>query len=463
MKPKTLNLIKHLALALCLGLFGIATASGQSTRIWQLGTSAPFSGVGNGWNTVPVAGDVARFGRTGLDQYPVNSAFTVNLVGNVTNGYIRLNQVNAFTMTLDLAGYTYEATSNGGSTSGSVVGRDTGDTNTLILTSSAAGGAFTSNGLYVGRIADTVGVVSVQGGNTTMNLNTTIAQIGMAGVGTLEIKDGAKLNSTAEVQAGTGVSGQGTILIDGTGSKWTTNSEVRISASSTSAGFLTVTNGGVLENTATGSNGNINFATVAGSTATVLVEDGGQIIAGGSLNIGGRLTTTGGTANVTVGQGGSLQAAALRIYSGGTLLIDGGIASATNLLGSTVPAGMSGEIALTLYNTNPLITIASTVTLDSSLSNLTLSLGTGASYAVNDEIFLIRYGTLNGTFSNYTEGQTFQLGNYDVQFSYALSSGGNNFIGLTVLSVIPEPSTGLLFGLALLVAAGGRKLRGLRK
>lgn len=436
------------------GLTG--SLSAQSTRFWGSAVNGPWQGTGNQWNVVPGENDYARFGNNAYDE---GAAFTVNLTQNTTNAYMRLDGSNFFTLTLNLNGFNYTAaTVSTTGTSMTVVGRDSGNNNALVVT---GGGTFQiESGLQVARVAGSTGHVTVTGAGTVLSTgNLATTQIG-TGTGTLEILNGAVYQSLGAVRVGWNASGRGTVVVDN--GTWTASGgELNIGTGASGAqGSLTVRNGGVVRNTATGTNGHINFAATSGTTATAMITGEGSELIGGGISIGGRIGNTGGTAQINVRDGAKVGGGTLRMFSEGTLSIDGGTASFTSLGLDTL--AVAGNIDLVLNGeSSPLIEVSQNAWLDADDLFLSLSLGDGVTYQLNDEIQLLQYGgSLAGSFSNITEGDKIALGDYEFEFSYQLSSGADTFVGLTV-TAIPEPAVWMLSlaGIVLLMVIrkrGGR-------
>lgn len=447
-------------LTLVLGVSGLAgSLFGQvSTRSWANAVDGPWDGTGNQWNNVPNNDNtVARFYS---NNYAPDSAFTVHLTQNVINAYMRIDGNDFFTVTLNLNGFNYTAATGAGQGNAvTMIGRDAGDNNALILT---GGGTFhTASALNIARAGSSTGHLTVTGTGTILSTGSIAETRIGTGTGTLEILNGGAYNSAGAVRVGYDGSGNGTVLVDN--GTWTANGgEVHFGTRASGAqGFLTVRNGGVVQNIAEGTNGHINFAGVGGSSATALVTGEGSQLTGSGITIGGRGATAAGTALMTVSDGGSLSASTLRIHSGGTLVIDGGSASFTNI--GTATLSVTGNIQLVLNGESaPLISVSQNARLDATDVTgllLGLSLGEGVSYSLNDEIQLLRYGTLTGGFSNFEEGEVFSIGDYEFQFSYNMTSGANSFVGLTVTAV-PEPGTLVLgMGVVVLLFVTRRKWR----
>lgn len=447
--------IKHFfTTALLAGALALPVTSLATERSWVQPQNGPFDGVGHQWNVVPGVNDIARF-----NGYVTDSAFTVTLTQNVSNQYIRVGGANPFEVTLNLAGHTYTA-----SLDGSVVGDEAGNTNnTLKLT---GGGTFNAQDFNIGRLANSSGKLVLAGSTHFRTLGATEVRVGNYGSGVLEITDGAQYTSEQNVRVGRRATGEGTVLVTGKNSQWNAAKEIFIGSSDAGAkGTLTIEAGGKVTTTGVGTNGAIAFAQVAGTKATGLITGtGSELSSGGTLAIGGSRSGAGGQAEITVADRGVLKVGStLLIYSGGTLKLDGGTATARDI-GSDTNA-IAGTIALNLQTSSTSTSFLSAsrdLFLDASTAKLTLTLADGVSFAEGDVIHLIDYkGTLTGTFSNYSEGQLVSLGDTQFSFSYAMGVDGNRFVGL---AAIPEPgSVGLLLMGGVLAGAGVIRLKARRK
>ncbi|HWL51422.1 MAG TPA: hypothetical protein VNQ90_03250 [Chthoniobacteraceae bacterium] len=428
------------------------TPSPAEARTWKEPDSGTFDGSDNQWDTVPGAGDSAIF--TG---YPASSEFTVTLTQDVTNAYIRLSGANAFELTLNLAGYRYTASTNDGA-----VARDANNSgNSLIIT---GGGAFNVGNFIVGRGTGSSGKLALEGGSTMETAG--YLYVGSGGTGSFDITGGSKFNSTGEVSVGRSTAVSGKVLVSGSGSELTAAGQIYFASSNATGtvGELTVEAGGKVATTTEGTEGTITFAYSAGSTATVLITgEGSQVYSRSGLAIGGtRNGNAGGTADITVRDRGTLQAATtLQFYSGASLTVDGGTVLTRDF--GTASNAAAGEILLTLGNTATSaasVRVSRDLFLDASTATLTLNLADGVSFGEDDVIHLIDYkGTLTGTFSNYSEGQLVTLGDNQFSFSYTLGEEGNRFIGL---AAIPEPNSVAFLILGGLLA-GAARLRGCEK
>ncbi len=437
------HLIHRAALGACLSLAGMLATTSASTRVWQNAVDGNFSDVTK-WNALPGTGDVAAF--TGNPAYPASSSFTVTLTAYVTNQWMRVDGDGPFAMTLNLAGRNYTATDFTSITDSTVVARGGNDNNTLRI---EGGGVFSSNGFNIATNATAVGGVTVTGVGTELSVATNDLNIGSSGSGTLNLTNKGKLTTSSIARIGRGNGSVGAVNISD--ATWAASHEVQFgSFNAGSSGSLTVNSGGKVSLTTAGQNGWLSFGAL-GSASAVISGVGSEVSAASIVAIGGRGNSVGGNADVAVENGGKLSTTGvLQLFSTGSLSVEDALVSAASL--GTVSTLAAGELSLTLSGTGPLVDLSGDVYLDGGASVLALSLQTGASYALNDVIHLIDYGgSLTGTFSNFTEGELFDLGDYQFQFSYEMGTGGDHFIGLTV---VPEPSTGVfLLGAAAALSA----------
>lgn len=441
-----MNIKSLFAVALLSGAILQPLPSHAATRQWGTAQSGPFDGAGNQWNVLPGSGDIARF-----SGYADSSAFTVTLTQDVINQYIRLDGAGSFAVTLDLAGHTYTA-----STTGSVVGRDGGDRNTLIV---KGGGTFTAIDFTVGNAATSSGTLAISNGSNLQTSDETV--IGNSGTGLLKIIDGGSYTSTGIVRVGKRDGGSGSVTISGSGSQWSAAKEVFFGSASGANGSLTIEMGAKMATTTPGTDGSINFAQAAGSTVNALVTgEGSELSSSSGINIGGARSGPGGEAHVTVADQAILKAvSALNIDATGTLTLAGGTATARDI--GTSDRQVKGAITLEVGNPSSLASLRASrdIFLDATSAKLILTLPDGATFADGDLIRLIDYkGTLTGTFSNYSEGQILALGDYQFAFSYVMGGDSDHFIGLRA---IPEPgaSAFLTFGGALAGIIGLRKFQ----
>ncbi len=139
------------------------------------------------------------------------------------------------------------------------------------------GGTLTAMDFSLGTSAGTAGFMTVTGSNSSLSLNSnTYSYIGLRGTGALDILDGASVWSRSATIA-SGTAATGSVLISGSGSKWTVTSLFALDIGSVGQGSVTVREGGTLD-VATG----IVLGDEAGSKGTLKIGDGltaGTIVA----------------------------------------------------------------------------------------------------------------------------------------------------------------------------------------
>lgn len=373
-------------------------------------------------------------------SYPENSEFTVTLTENVTNQWLRVSGNRAVHVTLNLNGYTYSTTSTDNSHT-----YFQGEDATLTFT----GGTANLPVFSIGRSAGSLGKLILTGSGTTLNA-TTESYIANAGTGSLEITDGAKLNTTAIVRIAHGANANGSLLIEGSGSALNaTGAAVIIAGNGTAS--LEIKDGGQL--VASGGSGNIRFAQTGDSTSIGLITGQNSKLEGSGISIGGADTAKGGVAQVYVRDSASMIArGTLRVFEGSLLEVEDAQVVSSHFTGD-LNSTLSLVITEPLAVEQALITVTNNVALDN--MELILDLASGTTFAANEVIHLVNYGgILTGQFLNMDDGDLLNVGGYDFLLSYG--SGEASSISLTV---VPEPGTVVLIvgGSLLLTIFGKRK------
>jgi T5SS/PEP-CTERM-associated repeat protein len=177
----------------------------------------------------------------------------------------------------------------------------------------------TSSAGYLGYSSGSTGTATVTGSGSTWT-NTGTLYVGNYGAGVLNIANGATVgNATAYLGYGYGTGANGTVTVDGAGSTWTNTGTLYVADSGT--GTLNITNGaGVTTASAyvghySGSNGTVTVDG-AGSTWT----NTGTLYVGAAQDVGtGRLTITNGGTITT----GTLFASASQLSGNGTINTSG--------------------------------------------------------------------------------------------------------------------------------------------
>lgn len=157
----------------------------------------------------------------------------------------------------------------------------------LGVTSSGAGltvsGNLTTSAATIGYNAGSTGTVSLSGGTASWTANNNLI-VGETGSGIVNVTNGADLFTDGAILGGSapGNLGDGTVVVDGTGSTWQDTGRVFIGRYGT--GSLELTNGGTL----TSAGGLV--ANEAGSTGTVTIEGPGSSWTANGDGVAGRGT-----------------------------------------------------------------------------------------------------------------------------------------------------------------------------
>ena len=225
----------------------------------------------------------------------------------------------------------------------------TGNAGSGLQIGNAAGqsGIFNVNGgaqvdvtenIYAGDVAGSTGTINVSGAGTVLDnsLTGTVSQrltAGNFGSGTINVTNGATVNTRLIYTGRQAGSGGGTILVDGAtiNAVSTASGTGQVLIGNAVANFLTVQNGGVINNV-----GNFFAATTAGSTATILITG-----VGSSLTVSNQyVLSEAGLATMTVQQGATVTVSG----SGFIGTNPGGVGSlVVNGAGSTFTAPTTGD------------------------------------------------------------------------------------------------------------------------
>lgn len=305
------------------------------------------------------------------------------------NVYVSANGVN---------GTAVLSTTDSGATFG--VGWYTGGTSTLTIASS---GDFSNTGTStLGRYADALGTINVNGGQfTSGNTSGDDLIIGYAGTGALNISNGGTV-SAGDFYMGYTTDGAGSLTVTGSGSTLTT----------AGSAFVVGRSGG--------------------APGTLSITAGGKISSAGTAYLGNTSTTVG---DATVTGADSLWDAATLLVGNsgqGTLTIsDGGLVSAEFLSIDVTTNGPIGEIRIGIDGM--------------------LAVGDGDTTAttLGDFVALIDGSTDN---IKYWDGAAWDdIANGTLGTDYTLTEYDEGSTSFTKLTVIPEPAT---LGLICLLAGG---------
>lgn len=275
--------------------------------------------------------------------------------------------------------------------------------------------------------------------------------VGTSASGSLVVSGGGTLDGVAGI-VGDGVNSNGTVTVDGAGSKWTNSSELDVGNRGT--GTLDITNGGAVSNfrTILGSN--------TGSNATVTVDGVGSTWTNGDLLYVG----ANGAASLTISNGGKVQNTLAMVGAGngtGTVDVSGVGSTWTNNGDLTVGGAVSGTLKIAgggaVSSTNGILgdTAGSTgtATIDGTGSTWTNSadltignFGTGTLDITNggavtnvggivgDQLGSTGTVTVNGAGSSWTNTGDLAVG-YSGNGTLVIANGGtvhNNVGGLAV-------------------------------
>ena len=378
------------------------------------------------------------FGTGTVKVNGTSSTFTTDstlIVGNSGTG--TLNVEAGGTVTADFEGYI----GNGTGSTGTVTVTGTGSSLTIKdldpFNFNTAGNLYVgSNGTgtlnillggsvtaekegYIGDASSGMGTVTVNGANSTYD---TAFQhyIGNFGIGTLNVEAGGSVTSGNTVFIGNTATGDGTVIVDGTGSTYIASGTIVVGASGT--GALTVSDGGSVTSF------NSLIGSFSGSSGTVTVT--GKDIGGVSSS----LTTT---SDLIVGSSGT---GTLNVASGGLVSADGlNLGNASTGIGTVNVTGTDSTI-----DSTSLIYVG-----NSGAGELNISAGgsvsTGNTFNIGN--FIGSEGTVNvsGSLSSLTTSVDLQLGGFGGGIgTLNVSDGGRVSVGTLDELLIRE--SGLLTG-----------------
>ncbi len=140
------------------------------------------------------------------------------------------------------------------------------------------GGQLTSGNVWIAASSASTVTTTVTGSGSSWTADQ--LQVGFAGVGTLNILDGASVTSTVGTLSGGVIGGNGIANIDGAGSIWTITPN-GLSLGGNGGGTLTVSNGGQI----TAPYINLNYGQGLGSVINIGAALGDAAVAPGTLNV----------------------------------------------------------------------------------------------------------------------------------------------------------------------------------
>jgi T5SS/PEP-CTERM-associated repeat protein len=400
-----------IAVAGCMLVVAASSAAPAATYTWFNDSGGSFQTNAN-WhpNTgLPGASDTAQFGNP-------SGSYTVTFTGSVENTIAQF--VRGWPTFSLMPGQVYTVSG----TDGFVLGILSSATANLTISGGGTLSLSHSNSRTsgIGGNTGTTGNLVISGPGTTFTTNGNYCDIGIKGMGTLTVQDGASA-SIGPSFLGAASGGSGTITVTGTGSSLTMGAAAQIGGSG--SGALSISSGAtasiganLLVSGSISAIGAINVnsgGTLALSGATIGNGSGTNgslnVNSGGTLNSGGSLTIKqGGTATEN---GTWSQASGLVTVSGGTL----------NLAGGSLTAASAGTgITLTSGSVN-------VSGGDHSVLNLTRS-GTGVLNLTGGSL------TVSGVWDNGTSSQSIN-GSSPANSPQLILTGGSSTAGLAALAV----------------------------
>ena len=173
-------------------------------------------------------------------------------------------------------------------------------------------GEVTTAGLFIGYYDGASGTVTVTGEDSTLT-NSNILFVGFEGTGALNIEDGASATNTGVSYLGgyygSKTTGDGTVTVTGSGSKWTNSSDLYVGYNG--KGTLNVESGGAVSAGAceigfkSGSSGKVTVTGSANGTASTLTVGSFNVGSEGTGELkilnGGHVISTGDSATCYIG------------------------------------------------------------------------------------------------------------------------------------------------------------------
>jgi len=140
--------------------------------------------------------------------------------------------------------------------------------------------------------------------------------VGVAGTGQMSIYNGGRVVSARYGWVGRGAGSNGTVTVDGAGSLWDNDGDLRVGEDGT--GRVNITNGGAVTSV-------LGYVGInASGDGTVSVQgDGSSWVNLGSVYIGGGSVNPGGVAELSIA-GGTADLGSVRLWSGGTITLTSG-------------------------------------------------------------------------------------------------------------------------------------------
>lgn len=245
-----------------------------------------FSGPGTG--TVTLSGTINDGGGGFGLNTAMNSTYSFTANGASSINFLR---VGSGAVQISAGNWTLTNSTTADATAALIVGRSTTQTASFTLSSGATLSVPGGNVLF-GEVAGSTGIGTITGAGTTLTATSAAANtgqfiVGNSGTGSVAILAGGVVNSKVGI-IGRNAGSVGTVVVDGTGSKWTTSSNVRIGLSGTGSltvqGGAQVAPGGVVLGVQTGGEGTLTV-TGAGSQLVTTGSTGIAVERESSLNV----------------------------------------------------------------------------------------------------------------------------------------------------------------------------------
>jgi T5SS/PEP-CTERM-associated repeat protein len=208
------------------------------------------------------------------------------------------------------------------------------------------GGKVTSANGFVGYTSPAPSTVTLGNGGTWTC--TGQLDVGKGGAGNVAVNSGGRLSS-AGATLGTDANGAGSVVVDSPGALWTATGDLNVGGNG--SGRLIISGG------ASASCGAAYVGRNAGSSGEVFVSGSGSLWKiSGSLYLGGDSAKNNASpASLTIGSGSTVRVggSTVQVWSGGSLLMDGGTLAYTSPSPVIANAGLvegPGRIAATLNN-----------------------------------------------------------------------------------------------------------------
>ncbi|MDR3487706.1 MAG: autotransporter domain-containing protein [Bradyrhizobium sp.] len=355
------------------GIVVVQTGGTVTANEIILGEQASASG------TVTVDGTGSRLtsstdlvvGLLGLGHLTVSNGAQVTSA----NGYIGYAPGFASDVTVTGIGSTW--TSIGVFVGGNNTGSGTGS-----LTISNGGTVDATSGLAVGAYVGSIGSLTIQGSNSTLNDGGTL----VLGSGTISVSNGGKVSATDVILA-FNAGYTGTLTVDGANSTITASNDFYVGYAST--GTATITNGAVV------TAADMSVAMLAGSTGTLTVDGTNSTAsAGGYFDVG-----YAGNGTMAVQNGGSVNAAGIifgnQAGATGTVTVDGVGSTLTSTADLIV--GAFGTGSLTVSNGGSVVNVNGYIGYEPGSIGTALVTGTGSTWTNSGEMIIGGSATTAGT------------------------------------------------------------------